>query len=318
MAALLAEADRIAHDPGEQRVLRTSSMEYDATRYQRLCALLAGAACVFETGINSTTLPALCGNARISSIHIGTYKLTSLLAGDHGSSLLPAFTRILTGGSRVPGALRAQVRSALTDNLWVSYATGEIGTVSLASPEQHQAFPEGVGFPLQGVVIELVDAQGTQVAPGEVGHARVRKPSQPDKYIDDPKASGAFTDGWFYPGDLLSRPDGGPLIFHSRADDVMILNGINIYPAAIEDLLESHPDVLEAAAFAIKSRVHGEIPAAAIVLAPTATQREPVYFQEFCRRALGARGPRRIIVVEAIPRNRAGKALRREIAATFA
>ena len=76
--------------------------------------------------------------------------------------------------------------------------------------------------------------------------------------------------------------------------------------------------MLEAAAFAIKSRVHGEIPAAAIVLAPTAAQREPVYFQEFCRRALGARGPRRIIVVEAIPRNRAGKALRREIAAAFA
>jgi acyl-coenzyme A synthetase/AMP-(fatty) acid ligase len=187
----------------------------------------------------------------------------------------------------------------------------------VATPDQHEAFPEGVGFPLHGVVIELVDAQGIRVAPGEIGRARVRKQSQPNKYIGDPKASEAFIDGWFYPGDLLSRPEGGPLVFHSRADDVMILNGINIWPGAIEDALESHPDVIEAAAFAIKSRVHGEIPAAAIVLAPSAAEREPSYFREFCRQALGARGPRQIVIVDAIPRNSVGKALRRQLAAAF-
>jgi acyl-coenzyme A synthetase/AMP-(fatty) acid ligase len=52
---------------------------------------------------------------------------------------------------------------------------------------------------------------------------------------------------------LLSRTEGEPLIYHDRVDDVMILNGINIFPGAIEDALESHPDVLEAVAYAIKS-----------------------------------------------------------------
>jgi long-chain acyl-CoA synthetase len=317
LAQLLAEAERIAQDPTQERVLRTSTVEYDATRYHRICALLAGASCVFASEIDSRTLPSLCGRARVSSMHIGTYKLASLLVGNEGPRRLPGFTHILTGGSRTPGALRDKVRSVLTDNLWVSYATGEMGTISLASPDQHQAFPEGVGFPVDDVTVELIDARGALVAPGEIGEARVRKRSQPNRYVNDPLASAAFAEGWFYPRDMLSHPAGGPLIFHARADDVMILNGINIYPSAIEDLLESLPGVLAAAAFPIKSRVHGEIPAAAIVLAATAAHREPSHFLDYCRQTLGMRGPRQIVIVDAIPRNQAGKPLRRQLSAAL-
>jgi acyl-CoA synthetase (AMP-forming)/AMP-acid ligase II len=317
LGRLLLRAQQIASDPGEYRVLRTTTMESDSTRFHRICALLAGAACVFAPEIESRMLASLCDRARVSNIHFGTYKLASLLAGHQDAQRLPAFTRILTGGSRVPGALRQRVKSALTDNLWISYATGESGIISLATPDQHEAFPEGVGFPVEGVTVELVDAQGALVAPGEIGRARVRKLRQPSAYVDDPEASASFADGWFYPHDLLSRPAGGPLIFHARADDVMILNGINIYPSAIEDVLESHPDVIEAATFVIKSRLHGEIPAAAIVLSDAALDREPSHFLDHCRQALGMRGPRHIVIVDAIPRNSVGKPLRRQLGASL-
>ena len=109
-------------------------------------------------------------------------------------------------------------------------------------------------------------ARSGEVAPGEIGQIRVRKGGVPKDYVAEPGANANFQDGWFYPRDLVSQRPGEPLIFHGRADDVMILNGINIFPSAIEDTLESHPAVKEAVAYAIKSRVHGEIPVAAVVL----------------------------------------------------
>jgi acyl-CoA synthetase (AMP-forming)/AMP-acid ligase II len=94
------------------------------------------------------------------------------------------------------------------------------------------------------------------------------------------------------------------------------LNGINIFPGAIEDALEAHPDVEEAVAYPIKSRVHGEIPVAAVVLKADAERRDPSHLLEYCRSSLGVRSPRRIVCVDSIPRNQAGKPLRRELASS--
>jgi long-chain acyl-CoA synthetase len=133
------------------------------------------------------------------------------------------------------------------------------------------------------------------------------------EYIGDPVASRAFRDGWFYPGDLLARDESGRLSFHGRADDVINLNGIKILPSAIEDALSSHPDVIDVAAFAVRSNLHGAIPVAAIALAKSATDREPGHFVDFCRPILGLRGPRRVIVLDRLPRNEDGKLQRREL-----
>jgi len=204
----------------------------------------------------------------------------------------------------------------LTDNLWVLYATSEIGMISLASPQQHDSFPEGVGFPAAGVSVEIVGPDGEIVDSGEVGQIRIRKAGMAQGYIAEPASPSNFQDGWFYPRDLVSQSDGEPLIFHGRADDVIILNGINIFPSAIEDTLESHPDVQEAVAYPIKSRVHGEIPVAAVILKDGAKHRGVSPLVDLCRQTLGIRAPRQIIVVDQIPRNAAGKPLRRAFAAS--
>jgi acyl-coenzyme A synthetase/AMP-(fatty) acid ligase len=220
----------------------------------------------------------------------------------------------MSGGSRVPGPLRQAVKALLTDQFWVHYATSEVGTISLASPDQHERYPEGVGFPEPGVTVEIVGPSGEGLEPGEIGQIRVVKPTMAIGYIAEPGAFSSFRDGWFYPRDLVSRATDEPLIFHGRADDVMILNGLNIFPSAIEDTLESHPDVKEAVAFAVKSRIHGEIPVAAVVLSARAQSRDTSHLLDHCRQSLGVRGPRQILIVESIPRNQAGKPLRRELA----
>lgn len=306
---------RYADDPRERRSMRTGSIEFDAHRLHRICSLMAGNSCIFLPHVSLRNLVDLCETAAVSSLQMGAYKLATLVRSEGRSGArLPASTAVLTGGSRVPGRLRKELKASLTDNLFVLYATSEVGMISLASPDQHDRFPEGVGFPAAGVTVEILGPGGEPVTPGEIGEIRLCKDGMANGYVAESEKSRVFSEGWFYPRDLVSRRDGEPLIFHGRADDVMILNGINIYPNAIEDALESHPDVREAVAYPIKSRIHGQIPVAAVVLNDGSQQRSVSHLMDLCRQVLGIRAPRQILVVDRIPRNSAGKPLRRELA----
>ena len=172
---------------------------------------------------------------------MGGYKLSGLLRSATATGRLPSVTSVHTGGARVPGYLRKELTRALTDNLYVLYATSEAGLISCATPDQHENFPEGVGFPASGLTLEIIGPDGAEVAPGDIGENPRKEGRRPKDYIAEPGTSSNFQDGWFYPRDLVSQRPGEPLIFHGRADDIMILNGINIFPSAIEDTLESHP-----------------------------------------------------------------------------
>lgn len=313
---LVILSTRYAKDAKERRSLRTGSIEFDAHRLHRLGLLFAGNSCLFLRHLSLQELVDFCERAEVSALHMGGYKLGALVRSEAAAGRLPSFTTVHTGGARVPGQLRNDLRRVLTDNLYVLYATSEIGLISCATPDQHESFPEGVGFPATSVTLEIIGPDGEQVTPGEIGQIRVRKDGVPKGYLAEPGSTSNFQEGWFYPRDLVSLRPGEPLIFYGRADDVMILNGINIFPSAIEDTLEGHPDVKEAVAYAIKSRVHGEIPVAAVVLKDTAAKRDAAYLLAHCRQALGIRAPRQIVVVDRIPRNAAGKPLRRELSAS--
>jgi len=159
----------------------------------------------------------------------------------------------------------------------------------------------------------IVDGEGAALPAGAIGELRVRADCMSHEYFGDPVATARhFRDGWYYPGDLASLTRDGILCVHGRADDMMILNSIKIFPAEIERVLEAHPGVKAAAAFAKPSRAHGDIPLAAVELHESAT----VAGEELMARArerLGVRAPRRIIVVDALPRNAAGKILKTEL-----
>jgi acyl-coenzyme A synthetase/AMP-(fatty) acid ligase len=311
---LLKGAKRYAENPRERRALRTGSIEFDAHRLQRICALLAGNTCVFARDLNPSSIVALCANAEVSLIHLNAYKLASLAHAATSECRLPSCTGILSGGSRVPGALRHRVKAFLTEELWVLYATSETGMISRANPDEHELFPEGVGYPAPDVTFEILGRSGKPVRPGEIGRIRVHKSTMAKGYVLEPAGVAShYQDGWFNPGDLISQEEGEPLVFHGRADDVMILNGINIFPSAIEDTLESHPDVREAIAYPVKSRIHGDIPVAAVVMQGQ-RQANPVELLNYCRQSLGVRAPRQIRIVESIPRNTGGKPLRGQMA----
>ncbi|WP_020179850.1 fatty acid--CoA ligase family protein [Methylopila sp. M107] len=301
-----------AAEPLERRVMRTSSTDFDSSRGYRIHALLAGLPAVFAPR-DLRRIGAVCAQFDVTQIHIGTYRLASLLADGGALDPLPPVTTIFTGGSRVPASMRAAVVDRLTEKLFVSYATSEVGRISTARPEEHAAHPEGVGFPEPDVAVEILDEDGAPAAPGEIGTIRVRKAFAPRAYVGRADAA-QFRDGWFHPNDRMSRSNGGPLIYHGRADDVMLLNGIKVSGSAIEDALSGLPQVREAVAFPLASRLHGEIPAAAVVLHDSAERRDGADILAECRRLLGVRAPRRILVVEKIPRTPTGKPIKRALA----
>ncbi|GEM_PF-2347043 len=296
----------IANDPGKGCTLRTSSTEYDSSRLHRVLTLLAGRSAAILQPITAETLSPFCAMAKVTEIHAGTYRLASLLAVPLNlAHRLPAGVRIQTGGSRVPGPLRTEVMKRLSPDLYVSFATSEVGGVSIAKPDEHSNWPEGVGYPLPGVEVQLRGPDGELVPRGEAGELWLRKCGVPGQGTAD-------TPDWVSTGDLLSWPERGPLVFHSRTDDMMIMNGINIFPGPIEDTLTAHPAISEAVAYPVSSAVHGQVPVAAVVLQSDAVISESKLMR-YARDHLGLKAPRRINIVEVIPRTAQGKPLLRDL-----
>lgn len=136
-------------------------------------------------------------------------------------------------------------------------------------------------------------------------------------YLNAPtETAKRFVDGWFVPGDIAWFRADGQLVIAGRSDDMMILNGMNIFPMEIERVLELHPAVRAAAALSIDSPVHGQIPVAAVQLEAAAAI-DVAELLAHARQRLGLRAPRRIIVVSELPRASDGKIKRRALLSSF-
>jgi len=315
-AQLAAQAARHA-EYADERLLRLAAIEHNNSKRHRLYCVYAGGTNVFrfDTGLG---VPAFCARENVTCLDISRLHAADLIEQAAHSSSLPLLgnVRLRTGGSAVPGALRQQLQSLVTPSLFVRYAATECGAIAMAGPNDH-AEEDAVGPPLPGVTVEIIDDEQRRTADGEVGEIRLRAEGMADGYVGNAADTAKrFRDGWFYPGDVGSLSKDGVLFVRGRKDDMMILNGLNIFPAELERALERHPAVKIAAALAIPSRVHGQIPVAAVELVSEGAV-SPEELQRFARDQLALRAPRRILVVPALPRNPQGKLMRRELAKLF-
>lgn len=235
--------------------------------------------------------------------------------------LLPAqgecFYGFLNGlsihSSAVSNELRRQVVSQMTKNVFIVYGTNESGTIAVAAPEELFTPPGTVGTLIEDVQLEIVDENNTIQAPGAKGEARVRTSCCIDGYLHDPEANArVFKDGWFYPGDVLQVTPSSRIVHFGRADSVMIVNGINIYPGEIESVVSSHPNVQDCVALPITHPVHGDVPVCAVTLVNSEEFNEDE-LSGYVLQRLGARSPSKIIPVDSISRNDRGKIDRDEL-----
>jgi acyl-CoA synthetase (AMP-forming)/AMP-acid ligase II len=214
----------------------------------------------------------------------------------------------------VPGALRHRIERELTRDLWVHFGSTEYGLASIAMPGDHDRYPDGVGRSWGAEVI-IVDPEGRRLPRGETGMIRVLSAGRAEGYLDDPAETERvfLPGGWFHSGDVGSITPDGHIVFGGRSDDMMILGTINIFPAEIESVASLFPGVAECAAFGYRTHAHGDIPMIAVVEAGAGAV-DVAGLLAHCRDRLGLRAPRKVLIVESLPRNSGGKVVRRQLA----
>ncbi len=203
--------------------------------------------------------------------------------------------------------------------------TETASTITTLGPEDHiiegtqeerekklKRLTSSIGRPLPDVEVKIVDEQGKEVPPGEVGEIMARGPRVMSGYWrDEQKTAQVMTpDGWLHTGDMGWVDEEGYIYLAGRGDDMIIRGGENIAPEEVENVLYSHPKIEEAAVIGVPDPDWGQEPAAFVVLksGETATAEEII---EYCRSSLGFKRPRAVVFLDSLPRNPMGKVLKR-------
>ena len=200
------------------------------------------------------------------------------------------------------------------------YGLTETSSVTtLNSGVDYQRKPDSVGVPVPVVDVRVVAADGQDVPVGEVGELWIRGPNVVKGYWGMPEATEeAFGGGWFRSGDLARLDDEGFVYIVDRAKDVVIRGGENVYCAEVEGTLFEHPDVADAAVFGVPHPVLGEEVGAVVVLRPGAAATVEDLRAHVAERMAGFKVPAHVFVsTDALPRNPAGKVLKRELRDEF-
>ncbi len=164
-----------------------------------------------------------------------------------------------------------------------------------------------------GVEVGILDDAGHELPPGASGEVCVRGPNVTDGYENNPEANAAsFTGGWFRTGDLGTLNEGGYLRLLGRIKELINRGGEKISPREIDEVLEAHPAVTEAVTFGVPHPTWGEDVAAAVVLGSPVTEKELLAFAR--TKLADYKVPRRLHIVESIPKGPTGKVQRRFVA----
>ncbi|MFT3802684.1 MAG: long-chain fatty acid--CoA ligase [Burkholderiaceae bacterium] len=169
--------------------------------------------------------------------------------------------------------------------------------------------------------VRLIDGQGNTITrPGDRGEVLVRGPNVTPGYWNMPEATAAAidADGWFRTGDVAYEDEEGFLYICDRVKDMIISGGENVYPAEVESVLFRHPAVSEVAVVGLPDPKWGETVAAVVALKPGATL-DIEALRAFAESELARyKLPRRLEIVDALPRNATGKILKFELRKRFA
>jgi oxalate---CoA ligase len=215
--------------------------------------------------------------------------------------------------SSLPPELMAEVERRLDAPVLEAYGMTEACHQIASNPLPPSPREPGSVGPGTGVQVAVLDASGASLPPGAPGQVAIKGPNVIDGYAANPQANAeSFLDGWFLTGDQGVLDERGYLTLIGRIKELINRAGEKISPREIDEVLLRHPAVAEAVAFGTPHPTLGEEVAAAVVLHGDASEQDLL---AHCRRHLAAfKVPRRLHIVEAIPRTATGKVQRRRVA----
>ncbi|UCD78807.1 MAG: AMP-binding protein, partial [Desulfobacterales bacterium] len=171
-----------------------------------------------------------------------------------------------------------------------------------------------VGTPVNQIEVQIRDFDGNVLEQGSQGEICICGPNITKGYLNNPaETQKAFWGDWFRSGDIGLFDDDGYLYIVDRLKDMIITGGENVYPREVEELLYTRPEVLECAVVGLPDRNWGER-VTAFIVPQKGRQPDPAALKSFLKAHLaGFKVPKEFIVVDELPKNNAGKLLKREI-----
>lgn len=224
--------------------------------------------------------------------------------------------RVLSwGAAPAPDALLRQMSATFPETqILAAFGQTEMSPVTcMLLGEDAIAKRGSVGRVIPTVAARVVDQNMNDVPVGEVGEIVYRAPTLMSCYWNNPEATAeAFAGGWFHSGDLVRMDSDGYVWVVDRKKDMIISGGENIYCAELENVLASHPDIAEVAVIGRADEKWGEVPIA--VAAVTNDDLRIEDLGEFLTDRLARyKHPKALEIVDALPRNPAGKVLKTEL-----
>lgn len=235
---------------------------------------------------------------------------------------------ILVGAAPLQAEDLLSALSAFGAKVWHGYGQGEtpctitamsqMMIAEAAAAHDHERLAS-VGIARTGMIVRVADSNCRPSPPGEIGEVLVRGETVMSGYWNRPEASAeTLHHGWLHTGDLGRMDEGGFLTLLDRKKDLIISGGINVYAREIEDVLLAHPAVAEVAVIGLPDAEWGESVAAVVVVSAGAAI-DADELDKLCLTKIGRfKRPKRYEFVGDLPKNAAGKVLKRELRERYA
>jgi long-chain acyl-CoA synthetase len=218
----------------------------------------------------------------------------------------------VSGAAELPLERAEAFRDRFGITIYEGYGLTEAAPIVSTTAIEHSPRWGSIGPPLPGIDVRLVGDDGEDVLPGDPGEIWVRGQNVFAGYWDDPVATErVLENGWLRTGDVAVADDDGYLSLVDRKKDLVIVSGFNVFPAEVEEVLLAHPAIVDAAVIGVPNSRTGEAVAAWVVFEDGASLTVDEVREHAGAHLARYKIPATVQIVESLPRNEAGKLLRR-------
>jgi fatty-acyl-CoA synthase len=224
---------------------------------------------------------------------------------------LSALRVIAVSGSALSADLATRTMDLVGDVVYNLYGSTEVAYATIATPADMRAAPGTVGKPPRGTTIKLLDPDGNEVPQGESGRIFVGSTMQFEGYTGG--GTKEVVSGLMSTGDIGHVDEAGRLFVDGRDDDMIVSGGENVFPAEVEDLLGRYDGVQEVAVIGVDDEDYGKRLRAYVVKAPGSKVDEQSLKDHVKSNLARYKVPREIVFIDEMPRNPAGKVVKRDL-----
>ncbi|HXC98895.1 MAG TPA: long-chain fatty acid--CoA ligase [Verrucomicrobiae bacterium] len=230
----------------------------------------------------------------------------------HADVTVPLYLRMaISGAAPLPLQVLQEFAAKFPFPLIEGYGLSEASPVVTKNPLDGVRKAGSIGLPIPNVEVSIQDDGGEFLGTGEIGEVCVRGGNVMQGYWNQPEETAkALRNGWLLTGDIGYRDADGYYFITDRKKDMLLVNGINVYPREVEEVIYQFPGVKEVSVIGVPDARRGEQPLAFIAATEGSVLEEKALLQFARGKLADYKVPRRMVFMAALPRNATGKVLK--------